>query len=79
MLGIDKKVDIHKLIGEKRVVGVGKHGFELISSSGQINLIVDGLKFPAGDFRGVVAVVRIDDKLHAGTELAVHIRELILR
>src|SRR6266481_10175018 len=77
-LGIDKKVNVDKLVGEKRAVSVGKDGFQLVRSSGQINLIVNGLKFPAGNFRGVVAVVRIDDELHAGTELAVHVRKLIL-
>ena len=78
-LGVDEKVNVDKLIGEKSVVGVGKDGFELISSGGQVNLVVDGLKFSAGDFRGVVAVVSIDGKLNAGAELVVHVGKLILR
>ena len=78
-LCVHEKVDIHKLIGEERVVGVVKYGFELVSSSRRINLIVDGLEPSAGDFRGVVTVKGIDDKLNAGTEFGVHLRKLVLR
>ncbi len=78
MLGVDKKVDVDKLVGEKSVVGVGKNGFELVGAGRQVNLIVDGLEFSAGDFGGVVAVVGIDDKLNAGAELGVYLGKLIL-
>src|ERR1700676_2977592 len=47
VLGIDEKVDIDKLIGEKSVVRVRKHGFELVRAGGYVDLIVDGLELPA--------------------------------
>src|SRR5260370_6744737 len=44
-----------------------------------MNIVVDGLKLSAGVFRGVVGVVSIDVQRRAGTELAVHVRKLMLR
>src|SRR5207244_8360845 len=79
VLDVHEKVDVDKLLGEEGVVGIAKYGFELVGSSGRVNMIVDGLEFSAGDFRGVVAVVGVDNELTAGTEVGVHIGKLILR
>ena len=77
-LGVDKKVHVDKLIGEKAVVGIAKDGLELIGPGSRINLIVNGLQFSTGDFGGVVAVIGIDGELDARTKLGVHLRKLIL-
>ena len=78
MLDVHEKVDVDKLIGEEGVVGIGKNGFELVGSSSRINLIVDGLQFSGGDFRGVVAVVSVDNELNAGIKFGIHFGKLIL-
>src|SRR2546429_654914 len=78
MFGVNKKVDVDELIGEKGVVDIAKDGLELVGPGGQINLIVDGLEFSGGNFGSVVAVVGIDHKLSAGAELGVHLGKLIL-
>src|SRR5260370_2715777 len=74
----DEKMDIDKLIGEKSVVSITKDGLQLICTSRQINLIVDGQEFSAGDFGGIVPVVRIYDKLNARPKLCIHVGKLIL-
>src|SRR6266436_5926335 len=77
-LGIDEKVHVDKLIGEKGVVGVAKDGLEFIGTGSRINLIVNGLQFSTADFGGVVAVIGIDGELVARTMLGVHLGKLIL-
>ena len=66
---VDEKVHVDKLIGEKSVVGIAEDGLELIRSGSRINLIVDGLKFSAGDFDGVFTVVGIDNELNGAWRL----------
>ncbi len=76
---VNEQVDIHKLVRKERIISVGKHGLELVRPGGQVDLIVDGLEFSAGEFGSIVAVVGIHGELDPAMEFGVHLRKLILR
>ena len=39
--GIHQQVDVHKLIWEKRIVGIVENRLQLVSASGGVNLVVN--------------------------------------
>src|SRR5260370_340018 len=77
--GVHEKVHIHELIGEERVVHIGKNGFQLVRAGGEINLSVGGDKFSRSDLHLVFTIVGFDRELYARAQLGVHRRQLILR
>src|ERR1700730_12121137 len=77
-LRVHQEVNVHKLVGKENVFIVVKNAFQFVGAGARVDLIVDGEKLAAGDFRGVLAVVGIHGKLPS-VKLAQNLRELILR
>ena len=56
-------MSVDELIGKKAAVFIGEFGFQLVGTSGDIDLIVDGEELACGHFRGVISVIGLDREL----------------